>query len=182
MLPFVRLSFQLHGVQIGSGSLIFGMPIIQRHSDAFIIIGNNFGVRGWPGSNPIIRTGRCVLSARLPGARLQIGNQVGISGTSLVCEKSITIGNRVRIGANSIVIDTDFHSLSAEVRSQDPNESIKRPVIIDDDVFIGMNCIVLKGTTIGKGSVIGAGSVVSGNIPENSLAVGNPAKVVRALN
>jgi acetyltransferase-like isoleucine patch superfamily enzyme len=59
------------------------------------------------------------------------------------------------------------------------NEStIAKPVIVDDDVWLGYNVTVLPGVTIGKGSVIGAGSVVTKNIPPYSIAVGNPCKVI----
>lgn len=55
----------------------------------------------------------------------------------------------------------------------------KGPIVVEDDVWIGLNSIILSGSYIGKGSVIGAGSVVSGKIPPYSIAVGNPCKVVR---
>jgi len=55
------------------------------------------------------------------------------------------------------------------------------PVVIEDEVFIGTSCLILKGVTIGRRSVIGAGSVVSKCIPAGVIAAGNPAKVVREL-
>jgi acetyltransferase-like isoleucine patch superfamily enzyme len=56
------------------------------------------------------------------------------------------------------------------------------PVVIEDDVFIGMNCVVLKGVTIGRGSVVGAGSVVCKSLPSYIIAAGNPARVIRELD
>ena len=55
------------------------------------------------------------------------------------------------------------------------------PGVIEDDVFIGMNCLILKGVVIGRGSVVGAGSVVTGNIPPGVMGAGNPARVIRAV-
>jgi acetyltransferase-like isoleucine patch superfamily enzyme len=57
-----------------------------------------------------------------------------------------------------------------------------RPVVIEDNVWIGMNCIILKGTRIGKGTIIGAGSVVRESIPPYSIAIGNPARVVKSFH
>jgi len=57
-----------------------------------------------------------------------------------------------------------------------------RPIVIHDHVFLGLNCIVLKGVTIGENSVIGANSVVMTNIPPNSFAMGNPCKVILKRN
>ncbi len=53
-----------------------------------------------------------------------------------------------------------------------------RPITIENNVFIGYNCLILKGVTIGENSVIGANSVVSNSIPKNSIAIGNPCKLV----
>lgn len=55
------------------------------------------------------------------------------------------------------------------------------PIIIEDDVFIGMNCLILKGVTIGARSIIAAGSVVTKSIPSDCIAAGNPAKVIKHL-
>jgi len=76
-----------------------------------------------------------------------------------------------------MIIDTDFHHSDPGKRYE--NENIPaRPIIIEDNVFIGTNCMILKGITIGKSSVIGANSVVFTSIPENSIAIGNPCKVI----
>ena len=104
-----------------------------------------------------------------------------MSGGTLLAAQSITIGERVILGANTTIVDTDFHPLHANVRMAEPNAGGTASVIIEDDVFIGMNCLVLKGVTIGHGSVIGAGSVVTGNIPAGVIAAGNPARVIRSL-
>lgn len=67
-------------------------------------------------------------------------------------------------------------------RSPSTDWGVSAPVVIEDDVFIGMNCIILKGVRIGARSIIAAGSVVTKNIPADCIAAGNPAKVIRLLN
>ena len=105
-----------------------------------------------------------------------------MTGGSLVAANRITIGNDVNIGANSTVIDTDFHPLDPIERREKPQSSETAPIVIDDDVFIGMNCIILKGVTIGQNSVIGAGSVVyKSHVPPDVIVAGNPAKIIRSF-
>jgi maltose O-acetyltransferase len=77
-------------------------------------------------------------------------------------------------------LDNDAHHADPTKREMGIIPS--RPIIIEDNVFIGLQCVILKGVTIGKNSVIGANSVVFNNVPENSIAVGNPCKVIMRRN
>lgn len=90
----------------------------------------------------------------------------------------VTLGNNVFIAPN-VQIYTASHPLDAVLRRSLENAL---PVTIGDDCWIGGNSVICPGVTIGNGCVIGAGSVVTKNIPDNSLAVGNPAKIIRKLN
>ncbi|MBI4317755.1 MAG: acyltransferase [Chloroflexi bacterium] len=112
-----------------------------------------------------------------PGGRLEIGNSVYINrGTTISAFKSVTIGNNCQIGTHCIITDNDLHS--AEDHLARPES---RPVVIEDDTWLGTRVIVLKGVTIGRGSSIGAGSVVTRSIPRHSIAAGVPARVIRRL-
>jgi len=93
---------------------------------------------------------------------------------SLSCHEGITIGEGVRISENVTIRDSDNHRLGHV------DGEMHRPVRIGDRVWIGMNSTILKGVTIGAGSVIGANSVVTRSVPERSLAVGVPARVIRS--
>jgi acetyltransferase-like isoleucine patch superfamily enzyme len=113
-------------------------------------------------------------------AELRIGNETGFSGVSIGCAEKITIGNDCLIGANVLITDSDWHPVNPTMRKK--SEPIKtKPVKIGNNVFIGVNSIVLKGSEIGNNSVIGAGSVVSGIIPPDVIAAGNPCKVIKTL-
>ncbi len=115
---------------------------------------------------------------------LKIGCDVGISSAVIWVHESITIGNNVNVGANSILMDSDAHSLEyldRRVLAKDVIAKKNKPIVIEDDVLIGVNCIILKGVTIGSHSVIGAGSVVVHSIPPDCIAAGNPAKVIKYL-
>jgi acetyltransferase-like isoleucine patch superfamily enzyme len=129
--------------------------------------------------NVIGRQQKCILWVE---GNLQIGNNVGLSATAIICQLGITIGNNVKIGGNTVIYDTDFHSLNAEDRRHsdaDRKSTRRAKVVIEDDVFIGAHTTILKGVTIGKRSIIGAASVVSKSIPPNEIWAGNPAAYIK---
>ncbi|MBI3379824.1 acyltransferase [Candidatus Gottesmanbacteria bacterium] len=180
--PLVRFKFALSGAGWGKGWKIYGMPNLQITRGAKLSIGEGLQLRSWISSNPLGSNHPVIISIRRHNARITIGNKFGMSGGSIVSEKSIKIGNRVLVGANCIIIDSDFHPLDYQNRANPENSGKVLSVIIEDDVFIGMETIILKGTHIGARSVIGAGSVVSGKVPADVLAAGNPIKIIRKLD
>jgi len=107
-----------------------------------------------------------------------VGSGCGFSGTVIAAAEEVVIGHRVYCGANVTITDTDWHGLKPEERSL-PGQSA--PVRLEDDVWIGMNAIVLKGVTIGTGTVVAAGSVVTRSLAAGVVAAGNPARVVREI-
>ena len=118
------------------------------------------------------------------GATLKMGDYSGVTATAINCTTGVCLGNYVKIGAGSLLFDSDFHSSDWRDRINDGKDSsvIKQaPIIIEDHVFIGARSIICKGVHIGKHSVIAAGSVVVGDIPENCIAGGNPCKVIKEL-
>jgi acetyltransferase-like isoleucine patch superfamily enzyme len=116
------------------------------------------------------------------GGRIEIGDGFGISGSTIYSTASITIGKNATIGANCKIVDNDFHPLNPEQRKNNQIEHVKKyPIKIGDDCFIGMNSIILKGTTLGNNVVVGAGSVVHGTFPDNCIVAGNPAKIIRQM-
>lgn len=177
LLPINILYLFIWQVHIKFPFYIFGIPIVRRARGSTIKLGKGVEIRNGTWANPIGINHRTSLSTRAKGAEIIIGNNVGISGGSIVAAKSIHIGNNVLIGANCLITDTDFHPISPEGRRFKRTEIGSKEVRIEDNVFIGVGSIVLKGSVIGCNSVIGAGSVVAGKIPANCVAFGNPIHV-----
>lgn len=115
------------------------------------------------------------------GAELTFHGQFGMSNTVIVATKRIEIGKNVMIGGGVTIVDSDFHSSNYDdwFSDQDEKNMTSEDVVIGDNVFIGMNSIILKGVSIGDGAVIGAGSVVSKDIPSNEVWGGNPAVFIK---
>ncbi len=180
-LPLVRIQFALNGIAWRQGWSFFGMPIIQKHRLSTMSFGECLSLRSSSASNPLGINHPVILATLHAGAALSVGARFAMSGGSLCAAECIQIGNDVSIGANSLVIDTDFHPLSAERRAVDPQGGKSRPVCIEDGAFIGGSCIILKGVTIGRGSVIGAGSIVTTSVPPGVVAAGNPARVLKEI-
>lgn len=181
-LPCIRLMFALNGVAWGRGWRILGMPIIQRCRGSTIELGDGLTLRSWRTSNPLVPNHPVVLSTRSPDAVIRVGSQVGMTGATLVAQERIAIGDRVVIGSNSTIIDTDFHPLDPAARQIDPLAGPHLPVVIENDVFIGMNSLILKGVRVGRGAVIGAGSVVVEDVPAGAVVAGNPAEPMKQVS
>ncbi len=126
-------------------------------------------------------------------ARVNIGNFVLMNGARIICDREITIGDYSLISWNVVLMDTPRLPTDAGRRRlalehaarQSPRragtEVAASPIRIEANVWIGFDCCVLPGVTIGEGSVIGARSVVMENVPPYAVAVGNPARVIRQL-
>lgn len=117
-------------------------------------------------------------------AQLLIGNNVGLSNVLIWASYSIHIGYNVKVGADTIILDSDMHSLNFIQRRDyltDIANASKKAVIIEYDVFIGTRSIICKGVNIGDNAIVGAGSVVVKNIPTNEIWAGNPAKFIKII-
>jgi len=113
------------------------------------------------------------------GRDVTIGDNTGIGDYVVIWGGGgVEIGNNVLIAANS-VITSQAHDVNAETFRL---SHTKAKVIIHDNVWLGAGVLVMPGVEIGKNSVVGAGSVVTKNIPQNSIAVGSPAVVIRKRN
>ncbi len=176
-----NLKLRLWGCRCRGIVRCFGVPRIEMTASRQIEIGKNNIFRSSGISNPVGICHPVYLATRGEG-HIKIGDGCGLSGVSVVSFSSVTIGDRVQIGANTAIVDTDFHPLDGAARALPRSTGKSAPVSIADDVFIGMNALILKGVSIGRNSVIGAGSVVTRDIPSGVVAAGNPAQVIRKLD
>jgi acetyltransferase-like isoleucine patch superfamily enzyme len=176
-----RFTFIINGIAWRDNWQFYGMPVILKHRKSSMKFGSGLQLRSSIRSNPLGPNHRVVLSTWEKGAVLEVGNNFAMTGGTLCSSNHIMIGDNVAIGANTTIVDTDFHPLAAQERHLSSSQGVTAPVLIQDDVFIGMNCLILKGVTIGCGSVIGAGSVVSRDVPSHVIVAGNPARVIREV-
>lgn len=167
------------GVVLGRNLLVQGRPEIVRLSGT-IRIGDNVTLRSddWGNHTSIYAPTRLMTDTR-EDALIEIGDGTRINGACIHAARRISIGRNCLIASNVTILDSDGHGVTPEDR-QTANP-VSLPVEIGDNVWIGMNSIVLKGVRIGDGAVIGAGSVVTKDVPANCVAAGNPARVVKSV-
>jgi acetyltransferase-like isoleucine patch superfamily enzyme len=125
-----------------------------------------------------------------PRGRVEIGDWCYLQDALLVCELEIRIGNHVAVGWHATIVDADFHPVALEARIADAiacsplaNGRARppftcRPVVIEDDAFIGPNATILKGVHVGAGAFVEAGAVVARDVPPGRRVLGNPARVI----
>ena len=126
-----------------------------------------------------------------PTGRIVVGDDTQLIGAVFMCAEEIRVGARCVLSYNVTIADCDFHPLGVDERRQDAIANspagnradrpplVARPVVIEDDVWIGIGAIVLKGVRIGRGATVAAGSVVAHDVPAGACASGNPAQVLR---
>lgn len=169
---FNKIQCILKNIALGKKNIFYGFTYFYRKSQSNIIIGDNCEFRSIQISNLIGINRKCTVSTLTKEASIIIGNNCGFSGTVIGAFSKIELGDNIRCGANTLITDSNWHF-------NDPRSGKPKPIMIQDNVWLGVNSIVLKGVTIGKNSVIGANSVVVNDIPDNVVASGNPCKIIR---
>lgn len=160
-----------------AGRVELAVPLLCDGSGR-VVLGNDVKV-GYRLA-PILGDGTVRLQARGPEALIQVGTGTSFSNNvQVIAEHRIVVGANCLIGDATLILDSDFHNLSAEGRHR--ARGLTSEVVLEDNVFVGSRVIITKGVTIGKDSVIGAGSIVVSSIPAGVIAAGNPAKTIRPL-
>ena len=190
---FVRLAWwrtivpffiKRQGVHLGMKVRFFGRPIISIAPGSRIAIGARSSLCSVSEFTALGVNHPVILRTLRSGAIIEIGADTGISGASICAATKVIIGSQCLFGANVVITDTDFHAVKAKNRryNNQHDDIGVAAVYIGNNVFLGAGVVVLKGVNIGDNSVVGAGSVVAKNVPANSIAAGNPMKIIRREN
>lgn len=166
-------------LEVGDGSRIdFGTKIISCGNRIYL------GKKVYLRSNPKFYQAGMPFSTTLltdvKGSFINVGDNCRINGVYIHAQAGITIGRNCVIASGVHIIDSNGHELISIDRTK--GRDIPLEIIIGDNVWIGINAVILKGTIIGENSVIAAGSIVKGSFPKNSLIMGNPAQLVKSLD
>ncbi len=111
------------------------------------------------------------------GAYLKVGKNSRINGVHLSVSNHVEIGDNVRLAPYSKIIDSDFHKIDDHFS----DDGVSKPIIIEDDVWVAMSAMVMKGVRIGKGAVVAAGAVVVKDVPAYTVVAGVPARVIKEI-
>ena len=165
-----------------------GLMEDRQRAEEFTYRYNNMAPAQWHNSSEELNAFLCSFgksSTIVPPFHCSYGYQISIGSSTYINTNvqlsdagPINIGNHVLIGPNCAIYAA-CHPIDPKARSS--SLECGKPVVIEDDVWLGGNVTVLPGVTIGQGSVIGAGSVVTKDIPQMSVAAGNPCKVLRNI-
>jgi acetyltransferase-like isoleucine patch superfamily enzyme len=123
-----------------------------------------------------------------PTGVVEIGDDSLLVGATFMSAGRIVLGRRVIVSYQVVIADSDFHPVDPEERKRDAIANapggdrsqrppyVSKPVVIEDDVQIGIGAIVLKGVRIGRGARVGAGAVITADVPAGAVMIGNPAR------
>ncbi|MGH9272163.1 MAG: acyltransferase [Ilumatobacteraceae bacterium] len=154
--------------QVGARVRLRGHPAVSNHGR--MVIGERV---------QLVSTIATLELVAADGGLLEIGPRTLVNfGCSLVATELVHIGADCHIGPYTMMLDNDYHRVEPERRLERPPS---RPIVVEDNVWIGARVIVMAGVTIGKDSCIGAASVVTSDVPPRTLAAGVPSRVVRSL-
>lgn len=165
---------------IGKKSRLYFKSSIWTTKHGKVYVGKNCLIgrskRRYHGGMPFYTT----LWAEGSESSISIGDNCRINGAYIHAKSSITIGKNCVLAAGITIIDNNGHETYSKNRTI--GSDAPSPIKIGNNVWIGMNAIILKGTTIGDNSIISAGSIVKGIFPNNSIICGNPATHVKTIN
>lgn len=174
-----------HGVETELGYVtLYGVPLIQKAPGSIIRMGKNVTLVSDSNANTAGVNHPVIIATYAKDAEVVIGDNVGMSGTSINCVKRCELREGVMLGVNVNIWDTDFHPIRPEERRLQTSlkEANSAPIIIEKNVWVGANSTILKGVTIGENTVVGTMSLVNKSLPANSICAGIPASKIKDLD
>lgn len=186
IVKFAQLKKKLIIIKKKSPNATFGLGFTLDMDTIIDVRKNTLSV----GKNVYLRSNSTGYHAGMPfpttilldkvGSECVIGDNCRINGAYIHAQKKIVIGKNSVIAAGVNIIDSNGHILCSPNRTQ--GRDSPKAIVLGENVWVGLNVIILKDTVIGDNSVIAAGSVVKGKFPNNVLIQGNPAKIIRSLD
>ena len=176
-----KLKCLFFGIKVGKRIEIFGNCITRKYPFSNIQIGNHVQLISSSWRSSTANCHKCKLRTFSSSASIIFEDNSGMTGGVVVARsKQIRIGKNCMIAPNVVITDSDWHNVwPPKKRKELLSHDADAGVTLEENVWIGMNVLILKGVTIGQNCVIAAGSVVTKSIPQNCLAGGNPAKVIK---
>ena len=173
--------FKRSTIQISKGVIFYKIPSIRTIDTSCLMLGENVIINSNKKKYHSFMFERNKIIMDRPNAKINIGSNTRLHGSLIHAYKSIHIGKNCLIAANTQIMDGGGHDLcmdKPEQRYQTIGDA--KPVIIEDNVWIGINCIILPGSIIREGTIVGAGSVVRGELKARSIYAGNPVKLLKS--
>jgi acetyltransferase-like isoleucine patch superfamily enzyme len=174
-LLFLHLNLRINRVVYGKK--LRGNRCVIKNKGR-IELGDNVLLNSFP-DGELYKTG---LLAHLDSALIRIGNNCALNGTIVHSRNAVTIGDNCMFGPGVVILDNASHNTSIDTVRRRTGRIADDPVVIGNNVWVGMHSIILKGVHIGDNSIIAAGSVVTKNVPSNQVFGGNPAVFIKELN
>jgi hypothetical protein len=175
MHPLRRAWVRFLGATVAPDVTFSTLPYVRVFPGSTIQFGPGVIVHSAPRHNPIIGRRLCSITTLAPKARITLATGVGASGVCLAAAHFIDVGEGTILGADAMVLDTDFHTPDHGLGWTNDCLSSAKGITVGRGCFIGARAIILKGVTLGDGSIVAAGAVVTKDVPAGCLASGNPA-------
>jgi maltose O-acetyltransferase len=164
----------MHGVVYGK-KLRGNLCIIKNQGK--IELGNHVFLNSYP-DGELYKTG---LLAHFHSSLIKIGDNCLLNGTIVHSRDTVIIGDNCMFGPGVVILDNDSHNTSIDPAARRTGRITVSPVIIGNNVWVGMHSILMKGVHIGDNSIIASGSVITKDVPSNQLFGGNPARFLKNL-
>lgn len=167
--PVIQAKWHLRKAEeLGERVRVWGRPVVE--AEGRLIVRPRVQIRSTVATTELVV---------YRGGLLEIGERAFINyGCSIAASEHISIGPRCSIGTHVMMMDNDFHRIEPERRDESPES---KPIILEENVWVGGRSIILGGVTIGAGSAVGAGSIVTSDVPPRTVVAGSPARIIREL-